>query len=166
MGNQDFPTNRNIKTTFFDKLWGSLNSSSWDVPRPFEKKSCKLSKTVLASAWKQEKRRRWKIKVWTRWLWWSWEGHSEADWARPECPNHIFPRSLPTHFFLFDIFTPKIHILVVDCVHDDDNRREEEWCDEADVALVRSLKGCRFFSRGAYGRHLSLCPNALKVSPQ
>ena len=29
-------------------------------------------------------------------------------------------------FFLQDISTAKIHILGVDCVHDDDNRREEE----------------------------------------
>ena len=96
------------------------------MPRPFEKKSCKLSKTVLVSAWKQEK-----------------EGGRSKYGQDDDCDDHekaiqrqsglglnapitFFLAACQHIFFLQDISTAKVYILGVDCVHDDDNRREEE----------------------------------------
>ena len=166
MGNQAFPTNWDIKIAFCDKQWGSLHSSNLEVPRTFDTKKFQIiqkSSSECLETREKEAEDQSMDKMIVMIMRRPFRGRLGSAWM----PQSHFSSQLANTFFYFKIFPrQKIYILSVDCVHDDDNRREEEWCDEADVALVRSLKGCRFFSRSAYGRHLPLCPNALKVSPQ
>ena len=167
MGNQAFPTNWDIKIAFCDKQWGSLHSSNLEVPRPFDTKKFQIiqksSSECLETREKEVEDQSMDKMMIVMIMRRPFRGRLGSAWM----PQSHFSSQLANTFFSFKIFPHQKYIywalavfmmMIIGVRKSDVMKQMLHWFDRS--------RGAYFFPRRACGRHLPLCPNALKVSPQ